>query len=570
MRKKILLSMVSILLFSFVIITTFLLLIVNYQYKENIKYNLRMSNQTINKLLINSNLNEKEIFSKNIFTDTAIRITYIDKEGKVLEDSEASTDTLDNHNTREEVVEARKNGFGTSIRFSDSVKKDMMYYATAFKDGNIIRSSMPMEVISGLEWKTIRYYIIAIAFVFLLAVLSAFRLSNVLVKPIEELELITSKVAYGELDRRVKTFSKDEIGKLGRTFNNMADRLKNTLEEAMDKQNRLEAILKSMDSGVIAVDKKYRVIMINPYAKKIFGIEKDIIGQNLMDHIRNYQLEDILKNNIEAYHEIKIIWPRETDLRIRTADIINQGGYIGTVAVVQNITDVKKLENMRSQFVANVSHELKTPLTSIKGFAETLKYVEDSKTKDKFLDIINDEAERLTRLINDILILSDIESNKDLKNEIVKFNINETIKDVYNLMKNTADNKKITLNIEEEAISSIIGSKDRFKQMLINLVDNAIKYSDKKSSVTIGIKTEENYTVIWVEDSGYGIPGADISRLFERFYRVDKARSRALGGTGLGLAIVKHIVLNFNGTIEVKSEIGKGSKFTIKLPSIKE
>lgn len=570
MRKKILLSMVSILLFSFVIITTFLLLIVNYQYKENIKYNLRMSNQTINKLLINSNLNEKEIFSKNIFTDTAIRITYIDKEGKVLEDSEASTDTLDNHNTREEVVEARKNGFGTSIRFSDSVKKDMMYYATAFKDGNIIRSSMPMEVISGLEWKTIRYYIIAIAFVFLLAVLSAFRLSNVLVKPIEELELITSKVAYGELDRRVKTFSKDEIGKLGRTFNNMADRLKNTLEEAMDKQNRLEAILKSMDSGVIAVDKKYRVIMINPYAKKIFGIEKDIIGQNLMDHIRNYQLEDILKNNIEAYHEIKIIWPSETDLRIRTADIINQGGYIGTVAVVQNITDVKKLENMRSQFVANVSHELKTPLTSIKGFAETLKYVEDSKTKDKFLDIINDEAERLTRLINDILILSDIESSKDLKNEIVKFNINETIKDVYNLMKNTADNKKITLNIEEEAISSIIGSKDRFKQMLINLVDNAIKYSDKKSSVTIGIKTEENYTVIWVEDSGYGIPGADISRLFERFYRVDKARSRALGGTGLGLAIVKHIVLNFNGTIEVKSEIGKGSKFTIKLPSIKE
>jgi two-component system phosphate regulon sensor histidine kinase PhoR len=570
MRKKILLSMVSILLFSFVIITTFLLLIVNYQYEENVKYNLKMSNQTINKLLVNSNLNEKEIFSKNNFTDRTIRITFIDKEGKVIADSEASADILDNHNTRKEIIEARQKGTGTSIRFSESTKKNMMYYATVFKDGNVIRSSMPMEVISGLEWKTIRYYIVAIIVVFLLAMFIAFRLSNVLVKPIEDLEYITYKVAHGELHRRVKNFSKDEIGKLGKTFNDMADKLQNTLEEAMDKQNRLEAILKSMDSGVIAVDRKYRVIMINPYAKKIFGVDKDIIGQNLMDHIRNFELEDILKNNRETCNEIKIIWPSEKDLRVRTADIINEGGYIGTVAVVQDITDVKKLENMRSQFVANVSHELKTPLTSIKGFAETLKYVEDSITKDKFLDIINDEAERLTRLINDILVLADIESNKDMKNEIVEFKISETIKDVYNLMKNIADNKEISLNIDQGEIISILGSKDRFKQMLINLVDNAIKYSDKKSKVTIGTKTEGDYAIICVEDSGYGIPKADIPRLFERFYRVDKARSRALGGTGLGLAIVKHIVLSFNGTIEVKSEIGRGSKFIIKLPCIKE
>lgn len=570
MRKKILLSMVSILLFSFVIITTFLLLIVNYQYEENIKYNLKITNQTIHKLLIDSNLSEKEIFSKNNFTDDVIRITYIDKEGRVLEDSEAQADTLDNHNTRKEIVEARQKGFGTSIRFSDSTKKNMMYYATAFKDGNIIRSSMAMAVISGLEWETIRYYIAAIIFVFLIAMFIAFRLSNVLVKPIEDLEFITSKIARGELHRRVKNLPKNEIGKLGKTFNNMADKLQNTLEEAMDKQNRLEAILKSMDSGVIAVDKNQRVIMINPYAKKIFGIDKDIIGQNLMDHIRNYQLEDILKNNNDAYNEIKIIWPNETDLRIRTAYIINQGGYIGTVAVVQDVTDIKRLENMRSQFVANVSHELKTPLTSIKGFAETLKYVEDNETKDKFLDIINDEAERLTRLINDILTLADIESNKEIKSEMVEFSVNETVKEVYTLMKNVADNKEIKLNIQQEEVPSIFGSKDRFKQMIINLVDNAIKYSDKSSQVTIGWKTEGDHIVIWVEDSGYGIPKADIPRLFERFYRVDKARSRALGGTGLGLAIVKHIVLNFNGTIEVKSEIGKGSKFTMKLPYVKE
>ena len=278
--------MVSILLFSFVIITTFLLLIVSYQYEQNIKYNLKMSNQTINELLINSNLKSKEIFSKNNFTDPAIRITYIDKDGNVLEDSQASTDTLDNHNARKEVIEARKKGTGISIRFSDSTKKNMMYYATAFKDGNIIRSSMSMEVISGLEWNTIRYYIVAIVVVFLLAVFSAFRLANVLVKPIEDLEFITSKVAYGELNRRVKIFSKDEIGKLAKTFNNMADRLQNTLEEAMDKQNRLEAILKSMDSGVIAVDKKYRVIIFKSMFFTIFDNHWHLLKRTKYNHSR--------------------------------------------------------------------------------------------------------------------------------------------------------------------------------------------------------------------------------------------------------------------------------------------
>ena len=256
---------------------------------------------------------------------------------------------------------------------------------------------------------------------------------------------------------------------------------------------------------------------------------------------------------------------KRKDLRVKTAEIVNdENAHIGKVAVVQDITDIKKLENMRSNFVANVSHELKTPLTSIKGFAETLKYVEDENKRIQFLNIIDDEAERLTRLINDILTLSDIEAQKEQKN--VQFNLSEVIENVYDLMKNTADKKNITLTILENHSIYLNGDKDKFKQMLINLVDNAIKYSEDKDSVFVGSKKVQDNCIIWVEDTGTGIPKKHLQRLFERFYRVDKARSRAKGGTGLGLAIVKHIVMNFNGTIEVESVEGEGSKFIINIP----
>lgn len=298
--------------------------------------------------------------------------------------------------------------------------------------------------------------------------------------------------------------------------------------------------------------------------KKIFGIDKDIIGKNLLDHIRNFELEDIFKNKLNDYREIKIIWPKERDLRIKTADINNGKQLIGTVAVVQDVTDIKRLENIRSQFVANVSHELKTPLTSIKGFAETLRYVEDSKNKEKFLDIINEEAERLTRLINDILTLSDIENIKGQKEEYV--DINTVIESICYLVKSSADKKDIKISIKGEKLPKILGDKDRFKQMLINIVDNAIKYTENGGSIVIGTKKKDNEYLIWVEDTGVGIPKEHLDRLFERFYRVDKARSRAQGGTGLGLAIVKHILVGFNGNISVESEVGKGSKFIISIP----
>nr|WP_010235972.1 HAMP domain-containing sensor histidine kinase [Clostridium arbusti] len=438
-----------------------------------------------------------------------------------------------------------------------------MYSAIKY-NGYIIRSSQSLKFINTLESEYIEYYLFMVLTTFVISIWFVKKLSNTIIKPIRELETITEMVDKGEIKKNIMIDSDDELGSIGKKFNNMAEKLNATMKDSLYRQNRMEAILKSMESGVIAIDKNYRVIMVNPYAKMLFGIDGDIIGENLINSIRDFEIEELFKSDASGFKEIKILWPKEKVIRIKTTDILNQEKNIGKVAVFQDITDIRKLENMRSQFVANVSHELKTPLTSIKGFTETLRFVEDTKKKEQFLDIIDEEAERLTRLINDILSLSNIEVQKEMKQEI--FYIDEVINNVFNLLINTAQSKNIVMTITENQHIELSGDKDRFKQMIINLIDNAIKYSEDNDSVFIEAKLKNNICVICIEDTGLGISEEHIKRLFERFYRVDKARSRAKGGTGLGLAIVKHIVLNFGGTIEVKSELGKGSKFIIRLP----
>ncbi|NYC07034.1 signal transduction histidine kinase [Clostridium beijerinckii] len=236
---------------------------------------------------------------------------------------------------------------------------------------------------------------------------------------------------------------------------------------------------------------------------------------------------------------------------------------VGKVITFQDITDINRVELMRSQFVANVSHELKTPLTSIKGFAETLKFVKDDETREKFLDIIDKEAERLSRLINDILVLSNIESN--LAVDMHEFEPGSVIEEVINIMRKTAINKNIKLEFKDNNSEKIFGDRDKFHQLALNLIENAIKYSkDTSGKVEVLSYNEDKYYCLRVKDNGIGIPKEDISRIFERFYRVDKSRKK--GGTGLGLAIVKHIVKIFNGEIYVKSELGVGTCFEVKIP----
>lgn len=557
MRKRILASSLITVIFALIIVTCSFIALVNFKEIDRTKEILAVYNN----LVIKSNNFDENNLKNFTINNSKVRFTFVDKEGTVVKDTDNKN--LENHLNREEVIGAFKNGEASSTRYSNTENTNVIYYATRIDDNKIIRSSVSLYTIKLFSEDYIKYYSIVIVFVILLSLGLSLKLVRAVIYPVKELEIVTNKIANGDYGRRVSIFTNDEIGSLASTFNNMADQLQAKISDSLDKRNKLEAILESMESGVIAVDNKQNVILINPYAKNLFGIKKDIIGEKISEYIIDYDILTFMKNvPFIEMKEIKLIHPIPRELRIKKAPIINDKKIpIGVVITVLDITDIKRLENIRSQFVANVSHELKTPLTSIKGFAETLKFVEDIDTKNKFLDIIDKEAERLTNLINDILILSNIENNHRMKEET--FNPKEVIEDVINMVTPQMNNKNIEIEFINKATKNLIGDRDKFFQMILNLVENAIKYSNNETNIKIKIYNVNDYTYIEVEDNGIGIPKEDLPRIFERFYRVDK--SRAKGGTGLGLAIVKHIVKMFNGEIFVNSTLNKGTKFTIRL-----
>ena len=558
MRKKILTSVIITVLFALIIASSSFVVLYNYQDLNSTKKSLK----DFANYIVNVNGDYEDLISGYRINNTPVRCTVIDKNGNVVYDSVDKD--LNSHRDRDEVIKANKYGEGYSTRISETTGKKTVYYAEKLEDGTILRASLPFETIDIFEPTNLKVCIGIVTIVMLFSISLSMKLVRTIIEPLKNLENVTARIAGGDLNIRVKSLSNDEIGSLGKTFNNMADQLQAKIREVVDKQNRLESILRSMESGVIAVDGDDTVITINPYAKRVFGIRRDISGEKISKYIKDYDINTFLNEEDDSEKEVKILHPVERELRIKKASIIDGIDRIGKVIAVQDISDIKRLENMRSQFVANVSHELKTPLTSIKGFTETLKYVEDEETRKKFLDIIEKEADRLGRLINDILILSKIES--DISGEEDEFLPNKVVDDVINMVKVLADNKNITIELDERNNDLLFGDKDRFLQLVLNIVENSIKYSNEGSTVKISSFTKgDNYNLI-VEDNGIGIPKEDIPRIFERFYRVDKARKS--GGTGLGLAIVKHIVKTFNGNIKVESVLGVGSKFIIQIKHI--
>ncbi|MGL5353558.1 MAG: ATP-binding protein [Clostridium sp.] len=560
MKKRIIIFNIITVFFALIILTSSFIALVNVNEIEKTKGLLSSYNKIME---LNPNFTDANLENFKV-SDIEVRFTLIDKNGDVIFDNYNSE--LENHAGREEIIEARENGEASITRFSKTEGINLVYYASKLNDDVVIRSAVPLSTVKVFTSKYFQYYIIVIILVVLLSLALSLKLVRAIIYPVKELELVTTKIASGDFNRRAKIHTNDEIGSLAHTFNNMADQLQVRISDSLDKQNKLEAILESMESGVIAIDKQEKIMLINPYAKKVFGLNKDIIGKNIGECIIDYDFINFIKKTTEIETvEVKILHPIERELRIKKAPLINSIKLpIGTVIVVQDITDIKRLENMRSQFVANVSHELRTPLTSIKGFAETLKYVKEEDTKNKFLDIIDKEADRLTRLINDILALSNIENNNNVLE--VEFDSSEVITDVINVVSGQALSKNIKIeNIITNRIL-LLGDRDKFFQLMLNLVENAVKYSGDDSTVTVKSYRVKEYIYFEVIDNGVGIPKQDLPRIFERFYRVDK--SRAKGGTGLGLAIVKHIVKVFNGEIYVDSKAGLGTKFTIKIKNM--
>ena len=557
MKKKILTSTLITVVIALTIITSCFFVLLTIRDINNKKEILSSYNNIIIKC---GELNKETLGEIKLFNNK-VRFSIIDSLGNSIFD----TVKIENENylENEDVINAFNKGLGESFDFDKKEGISYVYYSTKIDDNTIIRASIPVGGIQEITKGYIKYYIFIIILVIILSLQISKKLIKSIIDPIKEMEDVTNKIASGDYSKRVKVYSNDEIGSLAKTFNDMSAQLQAEIKDSMDKNNKLEAILESMESGVIAVDNKFNIILVNQYAKCIFDLKDDIIGENIFQYILDYDINEFIKNkdSLEA-KEIKILHPVEKIIRVKKAKIINYKDIpIGTVITLQDITDLKRLENMRSEFVANVSHELKTPLTSIKGFSETLRFVEDRDTKNKFLDIIDKEAERLSSLINDILILSNLENNNKMKEE--KFNISEVIEDVINMVTPQAIKKNIIINFIDEGSKYLIGDSDKFFQMILNLVENAVKYSEAEKKVTIRTYDEEEHIFVEVEDKGIGIPEDEIARIFERFYVVDK--SRAKKGTGLGLAIVKHIVKMFNGEIFVESKLGIGSKFIVKI-----
>lgn len=404
------------------------------------------------------------------------------------------------------------------------------------------------------------------------AVLMAWIMLKRVVFPLNLITEAAQEMARGNLEKEIKIYTNDEIGDLARSINLLASRLKHTVEDITDEKNRMHAILNSMADGVVAVDSAGRVLLVNPVVERALGISGQASrGKEIVEVVRHYDFERYLKEALVNQHdlrrEIQVLTP---DPRIYSVHFTPLKGNDrgGVVALFRDVTERRQLEQMRSEFIANVSHELRTPMTSIKGFLETLLdgALEDRDAAEHFLKIMSAETERLTRLIDDLFALSNIENRKVLPKKEPLL-LGDIIQKVVSILEQSASDKNIKLitSITED-LPRVMADEDMITRVIINLLDNAIKYTHKGGIISVQAGRDGGRVFIRVTDTGIGIPEESLSRVFERLYRVDRARSRECGGTGLGLAIVKHILEVHGGSIEVTSRLGRGSTFTAYLP----
>ncbi len=503
------------------------------------------------------------------------RITIIDYNGNVLGDSLADHSIMENHLGRKEVQQALQGKTGEDTRFSSTLRMDFLYIAIPSSRTNlVIRVSVPLVQIKKIYLQIWLYCIFGILAGLLLTTFLAFGFASTITKPVRELTYAAKEIAGGNYSKRVAEESYDELGQLAATFNEMVGKLDKTVADLIDKNMKFDAILNSMTNCFVAVDSKMRIILVNSIATSFFHLGDDsILGKKFIEVIRNHQMDKILQqtitSNTSSVSELSLSRPEEGIFRvyaspIKSADTnYNSGGII----TLHDITNIKRLEQIRTEFVSNVTHELKTPLTSIKGFVETLRSgaFRNEDITAHFLEIIDIETERLTILINDILQLSEIE-NKLNDSNIDTHRLTDIIAEVISIVQSSAGKKNVNLIVEAVPEITIQANRDRIKQMLINLIDNAINYNVENGNVCIKAARADGRLVISVADTGIGIAQQHLSRIFERFYRVDKGRSRNVGGTGLGLSIVKHIVHLYDGDIKVESKPGKGTEFVIRLP----
>lgn len=523
-----------------------------------------------NSLQIKSKTNT---LSKEIKT----RITIIDVNGRVLSDSEESPTLMDNHSDRPEIKEAMLGKTGRSIRYSFTLETDMLYIAIPMVEDNqiisVIRLALPLvEVNKNMSYLT-RIIFSTTIISLLIASLISLIMSLSITRPIKEMTKISKNISKGDFSKKLDIRSQDEIGQLSLALNQMSEDLENKIKIISEDKNKMEIILSSVIEGIAAIDKKGKLILCNDAFEKIIHCSRDkTLGRFHWEIIRNNQLNELLKDTIREgrtlIQEITILFPQEKIFSASSTPLGKKENIWGAVVVLNDITQIKRLEKMRQEFVANVSHELRTPLTSIQGFIETLKdgAVNDPEKARHFLKIIEKQSNNLNNLVEDILKLSKIESQETVVN-LQSTNLKELLDKVMAEFKEKIILKKIQINTNISPQFPLLKiDPEQIELALRNLLDNALKYTPEKGEISISFLEREKDIYLEIADNGIGISQEHLPRIFERFYRVNKDRSRDLGGTGLGLAIVKHIVKVHKGTIGVDSTPGKGSKFFIILP----
>jgi two-component system phosphate regulon sensor histidine kinase PhoR len=529
-------------------------------------------------LLAGGNTAQVDSLCKELGRKTATRITVVRPDGEVVGDSEKDPIRMENHADRPEIVRARRGETGVATRFSNTLQKTMMYVAIPLTlDGEavgIIRTSVPITSINDeLRGISIRIAIGGLVIAVLAALVSLW-VSRRISRPLEEMKIGTEQFAKGNLDYRLPIPNTEEVGALAEAMNQMAARLDERIRTAVKERNEREAILASMVEGVLAVDAQERVISLNAAAARLLDLSmKDAKGRSIQEVVRNTELQSLITKTLVEQQpvegDIVLAGTKERYLQVRgTVLQDDQRASMGALVVLHDVTRIRKLENLRRDFVANVSHELKTPITSIKGFVDTLLdgVIENREDAIRFLTKTARQAERLNRIIEDLISLSRIEMEAEQAGiELVDTHVKTVLQTAIQACEVMASEKSIRIDLSCDDHLTAKLNPPLFEQAVVNLIDNAIKYSGQGRSVEVTAVEQEGEIRVSVRDYGCGISQEHLPRLFERFYRVDKGRSRELGGTGLGLAIVKHIALAHGGRVSVESTPGKGSVFTIHL-----
>ena len=518
-------------------------------------------------------------FVRRAARPTESRVTLIAPDGVVLGDSEVpqyELDRLEDHRDRPEVRAALQGRVGRDVRASATVRAPLMYVALPVRDPDrvigVLRLALPLSAVTSfydeIEGVMLAGGLVALAVAFGIGIFVAGRVT----RPVVEMQAIARQMSEGQFAVRAPVRSEDELGALGRALNVMVLRLREQIANLEAERAKATAILDGMVEGVVAVDGQECVLLMNERARAMFGVSTGRgEGKPFLEVIRNADLHEIFRSSRTAggvfHQELRLTHPAGRTLRVTAVPLRLAGEEPGLVLVMDDVTELRRLEQVRTEFIANVSHELRTPLTAIQGYLETLLggALDEPEHARRFVEIALRHTERLGRLLNDLTDLSNIELGK-VSLRLAPTPLQPLVDSVLELVAAKARDVGVTLHADVSAAVTVMADHDRLLQIVINLADNAVKYTPAGGAVTLRAHaTADGRVELSVSDTGIGIPRADLPRITERFYRVDKARSRELGGTGLGLAIVKHLVLAHGGDLAIDSEEGRGTTVRVLL-----